>query len=187
MLRELYALSTGSHILAPAMTAVLMAMVLGLSMIDSPEAKAASLVTNRDTLNGTDYVNWSTPDLLFSSLGPPDPAAFVPKSFITASQVGNSVQADIPKVDIPGLLPPFVFETVPEVEIANSFKNKSSTLDYSTLFTQIAIPGWKRHPSSGKRDCPVVNNWPHSSGHFNTPNARESVTKCQRCGKHCYD
>ena len=168
MLRQSCALSTGSHILAPVMMpALLMGMVLGLSVI-ALEAKAVSFVTNCDALNATDYVNWSTLGPLFSPLGPPDPTAFVPNSFTTTSQAANSVQVDIPKVDIPGLLTRFVFETAPEPEIATNFKNKSSTLDYSTLFKEIAIPAWKRHPSSGKANCPVVNTWPHSSGHFNT-------------------
>ena len=123
MLRQSCALSTRSHILPPVVTsAVLMGMVLGLSVI-APEAKAVSFVTNRDALNATDHVNWSTLGPLFSPLDPTDPAAFLPNSFTTASEAGKLIQVDIPDPDIPGLLPPFVFKTAPEPEIATNFKN----------------------------------------------------------------
>ena len=124
MLRKPRAVSIGSRPLAHAAApAVLMGMVLGLSAISAPQAKAISFVTNRDALNATDQVNWSTLGPLFSPLGPPDPAAFLPNLFTTTSQAGKSVQVDIPKSDTPGLLPPFVFQTAPEPEIATNFKN----------------------------------------------------------------
>ena len=149
MLRQLCALFTGPHILAPAMTpAVLMGMVMGLSVI-APEAKAVSFVTNRDALNATDSVTWSTLGPLFSPLGQPDPAAFLPSS----RALDNSA---------------LFFGVIDEPPRISRLEFKASNRNYSTLFREIAIPAWKRHPSSGKANCPAVNTWPHSSGHFNT-------------------
>ena len=126
--------SAGSHTLAPMATpAVLLGMVLGLSVI-APEAKAVSFVTNRDALNATDQVNWSTLGSVFSPLDPPDPTAFLTNSFTTTSQAGQSVQVDIPKFDIPGLTPPFVFQTAPEPEIATNFKNGDFVLFTGLVF-----------------------------------------------------
>ncbi|MGB3296552.1 MAG: hypothetical protein WBB01_26500 [Phormidesmis sp.] len=85
------------------------------------QAKAISFVTDRDGLNATDQVDWSTLGPIFSPFGPPDPAVFLPDSFTATSQAGRSVQVDIPKAVTPGVLPPFVFQTTPEPGIATNF------------------------------------------------------------------
>ncbi|MDJ0705080.1 MAG: hypothetical protein QNJ46_17500 [Leptolyngbyaceae cyanobacterium MO_188.B28] len=176
MVKQSRALSAGSHLLTPAIKpAVLMGMVLGLSVI-APEAKAISFVTNRDALNAVDHVNWSPLAPLVGPLSPPAHAGFLPNSFTTAPQAGNSYSED-------NLLRSFSAVGTSSLTLENSalFSGvidkqpriselgfNSSKSNYSTLFKEISIPAWKHHPSSGKDNCPTVNTWPQSSGHFNS-------------------
>ena len=114
--------------------ALLFGTALSWSLM-APTAQAVSFTTNRDSLNATDQLDWSTLGPIFSPFGPPDPAIFLPSSFTATSEAGRAVQVEIPEATTPGVLPPFVFQTTPEPGIATNFGNG----DY-ILFTGL-IPG----------------------------------------------
>lgn len=107
-----------------------------LSAIAIPlEATAATFVTNRAALGGNDLVDWSVVGPIFSPFGPPDPSVFLPSPFSVNSQGGRSVQVEIPATTVPGVLPPFVFQTTPAPGIETNFGNGDFI-----LFTGL-IPG----------------------------------------------
>ncbi|MGB7248761.1 MAG: hypothetical protein WBC73_07475 [Phormidesmis sp.] len=124
----------GSLFISGSTSALLLGTVAAWSAI-APPSKAVSFITDRADLNATDQVNWSTLGPIFDPLGPPDPAVFLPGSFTATSQVGKPLQVDIPKATVPGVLPPFVFQTTPEPGIATNFGNGDFI-----LFTGL-IPG----------------------------------------------
>lgn len=98
-------------------------------------AQAVTFVTERDSLNETDHVDWSSVGAIFNPFGPPDPAAFLPSTFGIRSNAGLGVQVFIPEDTTPGLTPPFVFQTTPAPGIETNFGNGDFI-----LFTGL-IPG----------------------------------------------
>lgn len=99
------------------------------------ETNAATFTSSRADLGGNDVVDWSVVGSIFSPLGPPDPSVFLPSTFSVASQAGRSVQVNIPESTVPGVLPPFVFQTTPAPGIETNFGNGDFI-----LFTGL-IPG----------------------------------------------
>lgn len=93
-----------------ALSGLLIGMVLGWSAI-MPQSKAATLVTSRSELNANDQLDWSSVGTPFNPFGPPDPAAFLPNSFTVDSAGGSAIQVGIPAATIPGVFPPFIFQT----------------------------------------------------------------------------
>ena len=89
----------------------------------APQTKAVTFITSRADLNATDRLDWSAVGPIFSPIGPPDPGVFLPSSFTVTSEANRPVQVDIPKTAVPGLLPPFVFQTTPEPGIATNFSS----------------------------------------------------------------
>lgn len=94
-----------------ALPGVLLGALLGIGAIIAPDAEAATLVTSRAALSANDQLDWSSVGTPFNPFGPPDPAAFLPSSFTVTSAGGSAVQVDIPAATIPGVFPPFVFQT----------------------------------------------------------------------------
>jgi hypothetical protein len=76
----------------------------------SSVAQALTLVTNRGALAGSDRLDWSSLGKVFDPFAP-DPSAFLPNSF-SAVSVGNlPLNVSIPPSSLPGVTPPFVFQT----------------------------------------------------------------------------
>lgn len=109
------------------LSAIIVAALTSLVALPLP-VKALTFVTDRTALRGNDQVDWS-------SLGETNPFNFLPNSFSAKSERGLGLSVDIPKLNLPGLTPPFVFQTLPSPGIPTNFA-KGDFL----LFTGL-IPG----------------------------------------------
>ncbi len=82
-------------------------MIATALLIVSPaSSQAASLITDRATLQGNDQLAWS-------SLGFTPPFQFLPNTFSATSQQGLPLNVQIPPTSSPSITPPLVFQTLP--------------------------------------------------------------------------
>ncbi|MEO0826373.1 MAG: hypothetical protein AAFY67_12050 [Cyanobacteria bacterium J06642_9] len=107
--------SAGQFLISTALTVSLTAIATSV--------QAVTFVSNRDALNETNRVDWSSVGAIFNSFGPPEPAVFLPSTFGIDSDAGLGVQVFIPEDTTPGLTPPFVFQTTPAPGIETNFDN----------------------------------------------------------------
>ena len=84
--------------------------VTTLILTISGRVDAATLITQRSALGGNDSVDWSNVGKVFNPFAP-NFADFLPNSFSTNSSAGLGVNVNIPPASIPGITPPFVFQT----------------------------------------------------------------------------
>ncbi|MBP5976820.1 hypothetical protein HW132_29875 [Brasilonema sp. CT11] len=74
-------------------------------------AQAITFVTERTDLQSNDQVDWSSLGQIFNPLSP-NTAAFLPNSFSAKSEGGLGLNVNIPLSTVPGVTPPFVFQTL---------------------------------------------------------------------------
>ncbi len=73
-------------------------------------AAAITFVSERSSLQGTDSLDWSSLGRVFT--GAPDPSVFLGNSFSATTESGLGLTVDISPAVSPGILPPFVFQTL---------------------------------------------------------------------------
>lgn len=73
-----------------------------------------TFVTQSSILGDNDQLDWS-------SLGVASPFNFLPNSFGATSSNGLKLNVEIPKLNIPGVTPPLVFQTLPPPGIPTNF------------------------------------------------------------------
>ncbi|OKH42770.1 hypothetical protein [Scytonema sp. HK-05] len=111
-----------------------------------PPVQAVTFVTERAVVGSNDQVDWS-------SLGSVNPLNFLPNTFSTKSEGGLGLSVEIPT--IPGLTPPFVFQTLPEPGIPTNFASGDFVLFTGFQpggFPAVGNPG----PLSITFDTPVL-------------------------------
>ncbi len=82
-----------------------MAVTALLIVLPAP-SQAASLISDRASLEGNDQLNWS-------SLGFTPPFRFLPNNFSATSAQGLTLKVQIPPTLSPSITPPLVFQTLP--------------------------------------------------------------------------
>lgn len=79
-------------------------------VLTSVPAAALTFVSERTSLAGTDSLDWLSLGRVFT--GAPDPSVFLGNSFSATTESGLGLTVDIPPATSPGILPPFVFQTL---------------------------------------------------------------------------
>jgi hypothetical protein len=81
-------------------------VVTALLIVSPASSQAASLITDRASLQGNDQLDWST-------LGFTPPFKFLPNNFSATSVQGLPLNVQIPPTPSPSITPPLVFQTLP--------------------------------------------------------------------------
>ena len=93
-----------------------------VAVLSSP-VQAVTLITDRTALGGNDQINFSSLNQVFNPFAP-NPSAFLPNSFSVKSEGGLGLNVNIPLSTVPGVTPPFVFQTsFPPSGIPTNFAN----------------------------------------------------------------
>lgn len=98
----------------------LLAITAIITVLPLPVKAATFLVTERALLGGNDEVDWVSLGKVFNPSAPSF-SAFLPNSFLAASQGGLGLDVNIALTKNPQITPPFVFQTLPPPGIRTNF------------------------------------------------------------------
>ncbi|MGI2903133.1 hypothetical protein [Tolypothrix sp. VBCCA 56010] len=122
------------HFSNKPLSATIIAAFTSLVAVFPLPVKAITFITDRTALKSNDQVDWS-------SLGAANPFNFLPNSFSAKSERGLGLSVDIPKLNLPGLTPPFVFQTLPSPGIATNFAKGDFVLFGGLILGSFPAPG----------------------------------------------